>query len=128
MDTPLLLGTEIWNFLMSIDRIPWNDYCQSSGAHLSFLDIGKNGEAPPECCKKCIEEKKKHKEDRRLRGETEDPGKPVEPLKSIKDILMDKGKEMEKKNSGAIVTLEADLPRGWKTKASTEKRYKCREP
>ena len=128
MDTPLLLGTDTWNFLMSIDTNPWNDYCQNSGAHLSFLDIGRNGEAPPECCRKCIEEKKEHRDNRNLKGEAQGPGKQPESAKSLKQTLIDKGVEMAKKNSTAIVTLEADMPQGWKTRAYTKRRHEGKDP
>ena len=116
MDMPLLLKRETWNFLMNIHGPPWYDYCMHSEVHLSFLDIGQNGEAPPECCKKCKEERDKNKELRRLREEKENPGKPAEPLKIFRKVLLAQGKEMAKKNKGKIVTLEADLPGGWKAK------------
>ena len=125
MDASLILGSDTWGFLMEINSTPWNDYSTNSRAHLSFLDFGPNGEPPPYCCKRCTWEREDNKRRRAERNES--GGSPV-PAKTMKQILLDKGAELAEKNSAAVVTLEADMPRGWKTRVYTKRRREGNDP
>ena len=124
MDASLILGSDTWGFLMTINSTPWNDYATNCGAHLSFLDYGPNGE-PKYCCQRCEWEKE---DNRRWRAEREEAEKSSVPAINVKQILFEKGTELAKRNSAAVVTLAANMPRGWKTRAYTKRRKEGNDP
>ena len=85
----------------------------------------------PECCPKCTAEKRIRKliaeRDGQNPADIADILTPVKPLPFDREVILAKGQELVKRNQGATVTLEADLPGGWTVKAVTERRKDCSE-